>query len=122
MLKYLECLIFNDTTRKDSCGSGDMQFTGTEHSAMHGYNGIGGDTKPLVKASQIQNAGMSNDAWLRSLEKHYNNPSIQNVRGDLHLINADGTKGKLIKKNVSPKEAWELTKKWANKQGFSICK
>jgi hypothetical protein len=87
---------------------------------MHGYNGIGGDTKPLVKSDQIKSAGLSNDQWLGTLEKHYNNPDIQAYKGDLHLIDADGTKGKLIKANVTPKEAWELTKKWAEEQGFKI--
>ena len=95
----------------------DTQFTGIEHSAMHGYNNIGKNTKPLVKASQIRANGMSADEWLQSLEAHYKNPAIQTVRGDLHLINANGTKGVLIKANVTPSEAWDLTKEWANKQG-----
>ena len=94
----------------------DAQFTGIEHSAMHGYNNIGKNTKPLVKASQIRSNGMSADEWLESLEAHYKNPAIQSVRGDLHLINTNGTKGLLIKANVTPSEAWDLTKEWANKQ------
>ncbi|CAA0227739.1 conserved hypothetical protein [Tenacibaculum maritimum] len=113
---------FNSQTGVPSMYFDDSQFTGIEHSAMHGYNGIGRETKPLVKANQIQKAGMDNEAWLKSLERHYNNPALKDVRGDLHIINENGTKGRLIKKNVSAREAWELTKKWAKNQGFNVCK
>lgn len=115
---------FNNQTGVPSMYWDDSQFSsGNNHSAMHGYNGMGSDTKPLVKVGQIQKAGMSNEQWLGSLEKHYNNPDIQQYKGDLHIINSDGTKGKLIKANVSPKEAWRLTKKWAKGQGIKIkCK
>ncbi len=112
---------FNSQTGVPSMYWDDSQFSsGNNHSGMHGYNGLGSDTKPLVKANQIQNAGMTNEQWLGTLQKHYNNPDIQQFKGDLHLINADGTKGKLIKADVSPKEAWELTKKWAKDQGFDV--
>jgi hypothetical protein len=74
----------------------------------------------LVKADQIRAAGLTNEQWLGSLEKHYSNPAIQSYRGDLHLINADGTKGALIQANVSPSEAWTLTKAWATAQGFPV--
>lgn len=107
---------FNSAINVPALYFSDTQFTGIEHSAMHGYNGIGENTKPLVKANQIKAAGMSNEQWLKSLETHYKNPKIQSIRGDLHLINADGTKGILIKANVSPSEAWDLTKEWAEKQ------
>ncbi|WP_289040012.1 DUF6531 domain-containing protein [uncultured Zobellia sp.] len=112
---------FNSQTGVPSMYWNDSQFSsGNNHSAMHGYNGLGSQTKPLVKANQIQNAGMTNEQWLGSLQKHYNNPDIQQFKGDLHIINADGTKGKLIKANVSPQEAWELTKKWAKDQGIEV--
>lgn len=112
---------FNSQTGVPSMYWDDSQFTtGENHSAMHGYNNIGSDTKPLVKASQIQKKGLTNDQWLGTLEKHYNNPAIQQYKGDLHIINADGTKGKLIKANVSPAEAWDLTKKWAKDKGYDI--
>ena len=52
---------FNSQTGVPAMYFDDTQFTGTEHSAMHGYNGIGADTKPHVKADQIQKAGMTND-------------------------------------------------------------
>ena len=112
---------FNSQTGVPSMYWDDSQFsTGNNHSAMHGYNNIGSDTKPMVKASQIQKKGLTNDQWLGTLEKHYNNPAIQQYKGDLHIINADGTKGKLIKANVSPSEAWDLTKKWAKDKGYDI--
>ncbi|MFS1520365.1 RHS repeat domain-containing protein [Flavobacterium covae] len=111
---------FNSQTGVPSMYFDDTQFTGSEHSAMHGYNGIGTNTKPLVKADQIKAKGLTNDQWLKSLENHYNNPALANVKGDLHIIAADGTKGDLIKKNVSPSEAWDLVKKWAKDQGIEI--
>lgn len=59
---------------------------------------------------------MTSEQWLKNLEKHYNNPQIQQIKGDLYIINADGTKGALLKNNVSPSKAWKETEKWANKQ------
>lgn len=56
---------------------------------------------------------MASDKWMKSLEEHYNNPALRNIRGDLHLIDSSGNKGKLLAKNVSPSEAWNQTKKWA---------
>ena len=91
------------------------QWSGIEHSAMHGYNGIGTDTKPLVKPSSVLSANMSKEQWLQSLEAHYNNPALSGIRGDLHLINSSGLKGQLLAGNVSPSEAWRATKKWADK-------
>ena len=49
---------------------------------------------------------------MNSLEQHYNNPELANTRGDLHLLTADETKGKLLAANVTPSEAWEKTKAW----------
>lgn len=36
ILKYLECLIFNGTTRKDSCGSREEQMDGNKKLALRG--------------------------------------------------------------------------------------
>ena len=104
---------FNSQTGVPAMYWDQGQWTGIEHSAMHGYNGIGTDTKPLVKPSQVQAAGMSSEQWMQSLEAHYNDPALQNIRGDLNLINSDGAKGELLAENVSPSEAWEATKNWA---------
>ena len=94
----------------------NSQWTGLEHSKMHGYNGYGTATKPVVKPGQLP-ANASASSWLESLGKHYNNPDIADVRGDLHLLKADGTKGALLAANVSPAEAWEKTKAWARSKG-----
>ena len=77
------------------------------HSAMHGYNGLGTQTKPFVKKIDGEKADLNSEQWMRSLEKHYNNPEIQHVRGDLHEIGSNGKKRKLIAKNVTPAEAWK---------------
>jgi len=108
---------FNSQTKVPAMYWNESQWSGIEHSAMHGYNGIGKETKPLVKPEQVIKAEMTNDDWLKSLENHYNNPALQDIRGDLHEISASGTKGKEIIKNVSPAEAWEATKEWAKNQG-----
>lgn len=78
---------------------------------MHGYNGTAAETKPLVKSEQVAKAKLSGNEWMKSLESHYNNPELKSVRGDLHIISSSGTKGELIAKNVTPSEAWKLTKK-----------
>lgn len=52
---------------------------------------------------------------MRSLKKHYKNPALRNIRGDLYLLTESGTKGRRLGKNVSPAKAWRLTKKWANR-------
>jgi len=96
------------------------QWTGLEHSGMHGYNGIESDTRPLVKASEIKAEGMSRDAWMKSLENHYNNPEIAHYRGDLRLVGADGKPGQLIASNVSPSQGWKATLKWAKGKGFNF--
>ncbi|WP_425445020.1 RHS repeat-associated core domain-containing protein [Taylorella equigenitalis] len=91
-------------------------WQGHEHSAMHGYNGIATETRPKVQPKQVKGK-MTSDQWMQSLENHYKNEAIQDVRGDLHLINKDGTKGKLLAKNVSPSEAWEKTIEWGKCNG-----
>lgn len=105
---------FNSQTGVPAMYWGDGQWSGVEHSAMHGYNSIGSDTKPLVKPSQLGNTNLNAQGWMDSLERHYSNPDLKGVRGDLHIINADGTKGPLLARNVSPAEAWEKTKEWGN--------
>ncbi|WP_269320950.1 RHS repeat-associated core domain-containing protein [Pseudomonas viridiflava] len=92
------------------------QWTGVEHSGLHGYNGIATDTKPLVKADQIR-AKMTNEQWINSLEAHYNNPEIAHYRGDLRLVE-NGNPGRLLAANVSPARAWSELKAWAAKNGF----
>ncbi|HFQ5140853.1 TPA: RHS repeat-associated core domain-containing protein [Vibrio vulnificus] len=94
----------------------DNQWTGLEHSAMHGYNGIGTQTKPLVKPASVDKAKLTPDEWMASLKAHYENPELSGIRGDLHLIDGAGNKGELIAKNVSPAEAWEHTIKWGEKK------
>ncbi|GLU35765.1 RHS repeat-associated core domain-containing protein [Trinickia caryophylli] len=105
---------FNSQTGVPAMYWNDAQWSGVEHSAMHGYNNLGVDTKPLVKPSQLGKTNLNSQSWMESLEKHYSNPDLKNIRGDLHIINEDGTKGRLLAKNVSPAEAWEQTKKWGN--------
>lgn len=100
-----------------------LEGEGFNHSAMHGYNELGTGTKPILTETQFKKSGLTNQEWLESLQNHYNNPEIQKFKGDLHVINSDGTKGKLIKKNVTPAQAWEETKKWASQNGHPIkCK
>jgi RHS repeat-associated protein len=93
------------------------QWTGVEHSGMHGYNGIASDTKPLVNADAIRSK-MTNQQWVNSLEAHYNNPEIAHYRGDLRLVEA-GRPGKLLAANVSPAKAWEHVKAWAASKGYN---
>ncbi|WP_259472289.1 RHS repeat domain-containing protein, partial [Pseudomonas syringae] len=95
------------------------QWNRIEHSSMHGYNGVGANTRPLLDAEVIRRKGLSNDDWLKSLEAHYNNPELASQREDLRIIEG-GKPGKIIAKNVSPAQAWEATKKWAHSKGFSM--
>jgi len=100
-----------------------LEGEGLNHSAMHGYNELGAGTKPTLTENQFNKSGLTNQEWLESLENHYNNSEIQKFKGDLHVINSDGTKGKLLKANVTPAQAWEETKKWASQKGHPIkCK
>ncbi len=116
---YLGIVPYNSQT-----GVPGLYFSGTQwsasgglnHSAMHGYNGIGANTKPVLTQKEFVNSGMTSEQWLKSLEEHYNNPQIQHIKGDLYIINSDGTKGNLLKENVTPSEAWNETKKWAENQ------
>ena len=105
---------FNSQTGVPAIFFNDSQWTGIEHSAMHGYNGVGTDTKPKVKPSQVVGK-MTPAEWMRSLKKHYRNPALRHIRGDLHLLTESGTKGRLLGRNVSPAKAWRLTKKWARR-------
>ncbi|MEE1920227.1 RHS repeat-associated core domain-containing protein, partial [Pseudomonas asiatica] len=95
------------------------QWNEIEHSAMHGYNGIGAGTKPAVTMNAFKAEGLTNEKWLQSLEAHYNNPELANLRGDLRIIE-NGNPGRIIAANVSPAEAWEATKKWARSQGAAM--
>jgi hypothetical protein len=104
---------FNSQTNVPAMYWNENQWSGLEHSAMHGYNGIGTETKPMVKPEQVVKAKLSGSEWMQSLESHYNNPELSSIRGDLHVISSSGTKGELIAKNVTPSEAWKLTKNWA---------
>jgi len=97
-----------------------LEGEGLNHSAMHGYNELGAGTKPTLTENQFNKSGLTNQEWLESLENHYNNSEIQKFKGDLHVINSDGTKGKLLKANVTPAQAWEETKKWASQKGHPI--
>jgi hypothetical protein len=108
---------FNSQTGVPAMYWNDSQWTGTEYSAMHGYNDIASNTTPLVKPAQIDAANLDSKGWMNSLDAHYSNPELNNIRGDLHLINSDGTKGALLAKNVSPSEAWAKTKEWAKTKG-----
>ncbi|MGE7911717.1 hypothetical protein [Lysinibacillus xylanilyticus] len=91
---------------------------------MHGYNEIGTATKTILTENKFKKSGLTSQECPESLQNHYNNPEIQKSRnpeiqkfkGDLHVINSDG-KGKLIKKNVTPAQAWEETKKWVSQKG-----
>lgn len=87
---------------------------------MHGYNGIGTSTKPLVKPSAVVKAGLSKQEWLSSLETHYNNPDLKNIRGDVHLITSSGKKGQILAKNVTASEAWAVTKNWAKNKKCEV--
>lgn len=69
-----------------------------------------------MKPSQLP-PDMDAESWMKSLTAHYNNPEIADVRGDLHLLNSDGTKGQLLAANVSPSEAWAQSRAWAENQG-----
>nr|WP_269806168.1 RHS repeat-associated core domain-containing protein [Pseudomonas asiatica] len=95
------------------------QWNEIEHSAMHGYNGIGAGTKSVVTMNAFKAEGLTNEKWLQSLEAHYNNPELANLRGDLRIIE-NGNPGRIIAANVSPAEAWEATKKWARSQGAAM--
>lgn len=97
-----------------------LEGEGLNHSAMHGYNELGAGTKPVLTENQFKKSGLTNQEWLDSLQKHYNNAEIQKFKGDLHVINTDGTKGKLLKADVTPALAWEETKEWASQKGYSI--
>ena len=100
-----------------------LEGEGLNHSAMHGYNELGAGTKPILTENQFNKSGLTYQEWLESLQNHYNNSEIQKFKGDLHVINSDGTKGKLIKENVTPAQAWEETKEWASQKGHPIkCK
>ncbi len=112
---HLEITPFNSQTNVPAMYWDDSQWSSIEHSAMHGYNGIGTNTKPLVKPSAVIKAGLTKQEWLDSLGKHYNNPELKNIRGDVHLITSSGTKGQLLAKNVTASEAWEVTQNWAKK-------
>lgn len=56
---------------------------------------------------------MTKEQWLSSLENHYNNPELRNIRGDVHLITSAGKNGVLLAKNVTPAQAWKVTQEWA---------
>lgn len=112
---HLDIAPFNSQTGVPAMYWDENQWTNIEHSAMHGYNGIGTKTKPLVKPSAVIKSGMSKDQWIKSLETHYNNPELKNIRGDVHLITSSGNKGELLAKNVTASEAWDVTKEWAKK-------
>ncbi|EOY9274386.1 hypothetical protein ACQFZU_004439 [Cronobacter dublinensis] len=56
---------FNSQTKVPAMYWTKSQWSGIEHSAMHGYNGIGKETKPLVKPEQVIKADMTNDDWLK---------------------------------------------------------
>lgn len=58
---------------------------------------------------------MTKEECLNSLEAHYNNPELRNIRGDVHLIASTGTKGELLAKNVTPAKAWKIAQEWASK-------
>jgi len=111
----LDIVPFNSQTNVPAMYWDGSQWSGIEHSAMHGYNGIGSETKPIVKPSVVIRSGMSKDEWLSSLEAHYNNPELGSIRGDVHLITSSGKKGQLLAKNVTVAQAWEVTKKWGRK-------
>jgi len=112
---HLDIVPFNSQTNVPAMYWDDSQWSSIEHSAMHGYNGIGTNTKPLVKPAAVIKSGLSKEEWLNSLEKHYNNPDLKNIRGDVHLITSSGKKGLLLAKNVTAPQAWEVTKNWARK-------
>ncbi|WP_342503648.1 RHS repeat-associated core domain-containing protein [Lysinibacillus sp. FSL L8-0126] len=97
-----------------------LEGEGLNHSAMHGYNELGAGTKPVLTENQFKKSGLTNQEWIDSLQNHYNNSEIQKFKGDLHVINSDGTKGKLLKADVTPALAWEETKEWASQKGYPI--
>lgn len=53
-----------------------LKGEGFNHSAMHGYNQFGAETKPILTENQFNKSGLTNQQWLESLENHYNNPEI----------------------------------------------
>jgi hypothetical protein len=110
---HMDITPFNSQTNVPAMYWDNSQWSNIEHSAMHGYNGIGTSTKPLVKPSAVIRAELTKEQWLSSLEAHYNNPELKNIRGDVHLITFSGKKGELLAKNVTAAQAWEVTKNWA---------
>jgi uncharacterized protein RhaS with RHS repeats len=110
---HMDITPFNSQTNVPAMYWDNSQWSNIEHSAMHGYNGIGTSTKPLVKPSAVIRAEITKEQWLSSLEAHYNNPELKNIRGDVHLITFSGKKGELLAKNVTAAQAWEVTKNWA---------
>ncbi|WP_412523368.1 RHS repeat-associated core domain-containing protein [Shewanella chilikensis] len=103
---------FNSQTGVPAMYWSNSQWSGIEHSAMHGYNGIGTQTKPLVKSAAVDKANLTPEEWMATLKAHYENPELSKITGDLHLVDASGNKGELIAKNVTPAEAWKETVKW----------
>jgi len=85
---------------------------------MHGYNmGLPEDARPAVSSGGFQRQGLTSDAWLDSLHRHYSRPELQGLRGDLRIAASSGP-GETLAKNVSPLEAFEKALEWARKKGF----
>ena len=120
---HLGIVPFNSQTEVPGIYFFDTQWAaggGLNHSAMHGYGGLGSDTKPIVKPKNFASSRLTSKQWMESLGKHYENPTIQRFRGDLHIIKSDGTKGKLIKENVSPAEAWKEVLEWEKRKTGAV--
>ncbi|NAW50727.1 hypothetical protein GNY06_04780 [Elizabethkingia argentiflava] len=84
------------------------------HGRMHGDGGM--RTRYPLTMKQINKQNLTPEKWLGMLETHYNNPSIQDIRGDLRIVDRPGKPGILLAENVSPAQAWNKAKEWADAQ------
>jgi len=101
---------FDSRTGTPSIYFTDDAYKAGFHEALHGVPGS--PERPPLTARSINKRGLTRRQWFQMLHRNYFRPEIQHIRGDLRLVASRGP-GRVIARNVSPREAWIAAMQWA---------